>query len=122
MSQTIITNGYTPEGFKELFKEAFQELVKLNPNIVEAGISIDGSTIIGRVNPKEKELKERYLTRGQVSKLLQISLPTLHNYTKQGIITAHRLGSQVRYKAAEIEKALVERSYLFKKKGGGHAA
>jgi len=40
--------------------------------------------------------------------LLSISLPTLHTYTKEGIITAYRLGSQVRYKHIDVEKALKE--------------
>lgn len=46
------------------------------------------------------------LTRQETAKLLTISLPTLHDYTKRGLIKAHRLGSKVRYKREEVEAAL----------------
>jgi excisionase family DNA binding protein len=50
----------------------------------------------------EIELKTRKVT----AKKLGISLPTLNSYTKKGIITAYRIGSQIRYKSNEIEEAL----------------
>ncbi len=50
--------------------------------------------------------KTEFLTRQEVSKLLQISLPTLHDYTKQGIVLGYRIGNKVRYKHAEIENSL----------------
>lgn len=46
------------------------------------------------------------LTRQETAKLLTISLPTLHDYTKRGLIKAHRLGSKVRYKREDVEIAL----------------
>lgn len=45
-------------------------------------------------------------TRKEVAKLLNISLPTLHTWTKEGIINAVRIGQSVRYRPEDIEKAL----------------
>mgnify|MGYP000948413612 CR=1 FL=1 len=54
----------------------------------------------------EKGESERLYTRKEVADLLGISLPTLNTYTKEGIIDAYRLGTQVRYKYEDLEKAL----------------
>jgi excisionase family DNA binding protein len=42
------------------------------------------------------------LTRNEVCNLLHITLPTLHNWTKEGLITGYRIGTRIRYKRAEI--------------------
>lgn len=123
MVNQILLNGLSPEQFKELFKEAFGEIMS-NPNII-AGGCIDGQEFIIDTSDRTKSKpapKEKYLTRGQAARLLQISLPTLHQYTKAGILTSYRVGSRVRYKALEIEAALKERSYQFRKKGGANEA
>jgi excisionase family DNA binding protein len=64
-----------------------------------------------------------YLTRGEVAKQLQISLPTLHSYVKQGFIKSFRIGGKVRFKLQDIEQALTERNFIsVKRKGGQNAA
>lgn len=57
------------------------------------------------------EAKKEYtfLTRKDVSKLLHITLPTLHEWTKQGIIPSYRIGNRVLYKSTEIEASLSHR-------------
>ena len=49
-----------------------------------------------------------YLTRKETSELLKVSLPTLHFWTKKGIIKAYRINSRIRYKRGDIEEALSE--------------
>ena len=46
------------------------------------------------------------LTRQETAKLLNISLPTLNQYTKEGYITAYRLVFKVRYRIEDINLAL----------------
>lgn len=58
--------------------------------------------------------QERFLTRKQTAALLNISLPTLTNYTKHGKIIGYRLGARVLYTRSEITLALQ------KIKGGYH--
>lgn len=48
--------------------------------------------------PKQTEL----ITRAETARILGISLPTLHDWTKKGIIAGYRIASRVRYKKAEI--------------------
>lgn len=45
-------------------------------------------------------------TRKETAEILGISLPTLNQKTKEGIIKAHRFGGKVLYKAEDIEEAL----------------
>ena len=49
---------------------------------------------------------EKYLTRKETSKLLNVSLPTVNEYTKTGKIVACRFGVRVLYKLTEIESTL----------------
>ncbi len=42
------------------------------------------------------------LTRNEVCDLLHITLPTLHQWTKEGVVTGYRIGTRIRYKRAEI--------------------
>jgi len=54
-------------------------------------------------NPEEPE---KLFNRPEAAKYLKISLPTLHEYTKNGTIQAVRIGSRVRYRKTDIEAAL----------------
>ena len=71
--------------------------------------------------PTQNQEKEKLnlLTRKDTAKLLRISLPTLHDWTKNGIVKAHRIGNRVLYKANEINDSLKE-IYTSKMKGGRH--
>jgi excisionase family DNA binding protein len=50
--------------------------------------------------------QNKYLTRKEVSKLLSISLPTLHDWVKRGLIKSYRCGNRVFFKSSEIEQSL----------------
>lgn len=53
--------------------------------------------------PKQKiEL----MTRKEVSNLLGVSVVTVHNWGKKGIIKPYRIGNKVRYKRSEVLEAL----------------
>ncbi len=58
--------------------------------------------------PKPK--RGNYLTRVEASKILRISLPTLRNLTKAGIVKGYRLGGRVLYKSNELDLNLIENS------------
>jgi len=105
--QQIILNGFTPEQFKELFKESFKEIAE---QLLYAN-SPSGKTD-SVVSPfLQEKLNEAYLTRQQTANYLQISLPTLHQYTKDGLITSYRIGNKIRYKLTEIEETMKERNF-----------
>jgi excisionase family DNA binding protein len=53
-----------------------------------------------------------YLTRAEVSKLLKISLPTVSDYTKRGILQGYRIGRRVLFKTDEIESSVEKIKHL----------
>lgn len=57
---------------------------------------------------QNKKPDTRLRTRKEVAELLSISLPTLHTWTKEGLIKAVRIGQSVRYRPEDVEKALEE--------------
>lgn len=70
--------------------------------ILEEAISNQLKCFAPVVEPKQNQL----LTRKQTADFLCISLPTLHDWTKTGIIKAHRIGNRVLYKIDEINNSL----------------
>jgi len=48
----------------------------------------------------------KFNTRKETADRLHISLPTLNEYTKKGIITGQRIGSRVLYSEEAIQEAL----------------
>lgn len=55
--------------------------------------------------PVAKEA-ERLLTRKEAAQLLRVSLPTLNQWAKSGILRPKRIGSRVLYGSADIATAL----------------
>lgn len=53
-----------------------------------------------------KETAQRFLSRNEVATLLKISLPTLNEYTRTGIIKGSRIGSRVLYDEAQIRESV----------------
>jgi excisionase family DNA binding protein len=49
---------------------------------------------------------DQLLTRNDVAKQLRVSLPTLHDWTKNGKIKAYRIGNRVLYKPSDVSSAL----------------
>ena len=48
-----------------------------------------------------------YLTRQEVAKILKISLVTISDWNRKGILKPYRLGNLVRYKSSELDQALI---------------
>mgnify|MGYP001544928196 CR=1 FL=1 len=45
---------------------------------------------------------EELLTREEAAQVLGITLPTLRDYTKRGLVAGYRIGTRVRYKRSEV--------------------
>lgn len=81
-----------------------------NPfEIIDARLSnIETLLLDIKHQPKQAEPTEKptgLLTRREVAQKLRITLVTLDKYTKAGTLQSYKIGGQIRYKAAEIEKA-----------------
>lgn len=57
---------------------------------------------------------DELLTTAEVCSMLKVTRGALHNYKKNGLIPAHRLGAKVRFKKSEVLAAL----HSIKSKGG----
>ena len=84
MESTILQNVSLDE-LKELIAEAVKDQVK-------------------HLKPPQKD--PELITRAEVARILGISLPTLNDWTKRGVIPALKIGSRVRYKKADVYAAL----------------
>jgi len=58
------------------------------------------------LNPQPEKEGLKLLSRKDTAKLLCISLPTLHDWTKSGTVKAHRIGNRILYKLEEVNDAL----------------
>ena len=89
MSADIILYSSSKDDLKSLISETIKEELKM-------------------FFKKENEPDNRMLTRKEVSAMLGVSLVTLSNWVKEGIVPAVRLNSSVRFRMADIESAMKE--------------
>ena len=83
--------------------------ILLNGINVEQLLERIGELLDSRLNSsttQKTEIQSNYLSRAEVAKLLKITLPTLHDWTKLGWLKSYKMGSRVLYKPEEIEEAL----------------
>jgi len=59
----------------------------------------------------EVKQNDDYLTRKETATQLNITLPTLGQYTKKGLLTSYKIGARVLYKKSEIESAPLKVNY-----------
>ncbi len=62
-----------------------------------------------RIDNLEKSLhpvRTEWISRKQASTLLGVSLVTIHEWSKKGILKPYRIGNRVRFKLKEIEQVL----------------
>ncbi len=57
---------------------------------------------------QQPEHAPHYLTRKETAERLNISLPTLNEHSKKGLIPSYRFGTRILYKEEDIEQALKE--------------
>jgi excisionase family DNA binding protein len=74
---------------------------------IQKEIQVFFSESLAQFLQRDKE-EHILLSRKDTAKKLYVSLPTLHDWTKTGIIKAHRIGGRILYKLNEIHDALEE--------------
>lgn len=90
MDQTIFFSQLTLQEFQKMLIKALEQVVEPLKSAKES---------------RSMEL----LTRKEAAKLLRISLPTLADWTKQGIIHAIPMGRRIFYSLPDIQKTLERR-------------
>jgi excisionase family DNA binding protein len=89
--------------FLEVSESELQTIIQ--QAVKDAVAAALNNTLPELIRPPTHET-ETYLTRQQVCDMLQISLPTLNTYTKEGIIKAKRIGRTIRYAKKDIYAAM----------------
>jgi predicted site-specific integrase-resolvase len=87
------------EALKELFAPVIKDLVTM---------------IAEKVMELEQLREPKYITRTEAAAMLGVSLPSLHNYTRAGWLTKHRISGRVLYDQREIEEA-VEKNLKYRR-------
>ena len=59
-----------------------------------------------KFQPQQEKEPIKILTRVETAQMLGVTLPTLHEWTKNGTIQGTRIGTRVRYRMADVEAAL----------------
>lgn len=59
-------------------------------------------------NHSHKDYVDEFITRKETAKRLHISLPTLHQYVKNGVIKSYRLKGRILFNWQEIKNSLSE--------------
>ena len=60
------------------------------------------------VNPKTISQPEEYLTVKDVADLFHISIATVNNWRREGVLVAYQIGGKIFFKRSEIENSLVQ--------------
>lgn len=105
MQNKIILNGLTIDEFKEMIEKSISQVLRKQELPIQ----------------DKEDSKEEYATRMEVAKLLKITLPTLHDWTKRGLLHSYKLGKRVLYRLNEVKEAMHKRNFSFERNGGSHA-
>lgn len=62
----------------------------------------------------ELKKEEEYLTRKELADIFKVSLPTISDWSKKGILKPYRLGKLIRFKKSDLENTLVQINSLDK--------
>lgn len=99
------------------------DYLKQNPDIAkDITLQIKGSDLLSFADKlvkktanetkqivQEENKPEEFLTRQQVTEILNVSPTTLHNWNKNGVLTNLKIGNKVRYRRSDVESAFNER-------------
>ena len=61
---------------------------------------------IGKLNLKQSDDDKQFYTREETAKMLNISLTSLYNWAKQGILIPQKIGHRVYYSKSEVYSKL----------------
>lgn len=98
----------------------------MKPSIILQGITAEElitqiETIIDqRIEENLLKLQKpqpfHYLTRAEVSVMLKISLPTLHDWRKLGFLKGYKIANRVYFRSDELEASIEQKSLKFRKR------
>ena len=91
MDNQIMMSTFRREDFMEMITEG-----------VKNGLS---EALINALNPKEQ-----MFTINEAAKHCKVTARTIHNWTNQGVIKAHKIGGRTLYKETQLNEAIKGRT------------
>jgi excisionase family DNA binding protein len=80
----------------------------ITPQQLKESILFDVRTELKEIVLNFQPTKQpEYLTRKEVAIILKVSLVTLSDWNKKGVLKPYRLGNLIRYKRVELDQALI---------------
>ncbi|MDG4714837.1 DNA binding domain-containing protein, excisionase family [Bizionia echini] len=80
----------------------------ITPNELKENILNDVRTELKTLVQHFQPVKPaEYITRKEAAKILKVSLVTLSDWNKKGVLKPYRLGNLIRYKRTELDEALI---------------
>jgi|JI10StandDraft_1071094.scaffolds.fasta_scaffold599376_2 excisionase family DNA binding protein len=92
---------FTRSDFQEEIKGIIEETIKL--------VSTHNQDSLPEIL-----LKKELLTAKEVTTLLNISNQTLHSWSNKGILKKYKIGRNIRFRATEVNSALIRIEHKFK--------
>lgn len=62
-------------------------------------------------NSQTPQPENTFISRRETANILGISLPTLNDYSKRGLLPSYRIGTRIRYKKEEVLNSLNQRQF-----------
>ena len=85
-------------------KKKLIQIYEIEPEEFKNEILAGVEQLLREFSPKHPEI---WMNRKDVGELLGISLVTIHNWSKDGILKAYKIGNRVRFRRSDIEKTLL---------------
>lgn len=76
---------------------------------IEATLSRLLDEKLSNLQPANKQKPAKYLTRKETAAKLRVSLPTLADWTRIGILKSKRIGSRILYLSTDVDAAIKDR-------------
>jgi excisionase family DNA binding protein len=75
-------------------------------NSIKTIVSAELKNAVIELTESQKDTAPELITRKETADILGVSLPTLHEWTKKGVLPAKRIGSRIRYERTAVYDAL----------------
>lgn len=93
---------------KFIYEKKFMHVSEVDPeefkNEILAGVEKLLKDFSKQFEPKVPEI---WMSRKEVGELLGVSLVTVHNWSKEGVLTAYKIGIRVRFRKSDIDQTLL---------------
>ena len=89
---------------KLIYEKKFMHVSEVDPEEYKNEILAGVEKLLKDFSNKVPEI---WMSRKEVGELLGVSLVTVHNWSKEGVLTAYKIGIRVRFRKSDIDQTLL---------------